>query len=254
MRSWSIHRPGTSALHRANPLTKLAALLLLAALLFVLPWPGAWAGTLLLLAAAFGLRIGGVVLRRYLVLATPFLIAVFIFHGLIVDRPDRMPLAAFLSYSREGLTYAAVLSGRISLMLTGSLLFVATTHPAALLRSLDVAGMPPGLSFLLASPLLLIDEFTKRAGAIRDAQQARGMRVDTFSDRLRALRLLAVPLVTLALADAQERSGVLNGRAFRAFPRRAVLSPPPDTALERRLRHVLVAVSVLLVGCALWLG
>ena len=118
---------------------------------------------------------------------------------------------------------------------------------------LRLARAAPGTPETVTGVLEANVRHAKRAGAIRDAQQARGMRVDTFFDRLRALRLLAVPLVTLALADAQERSGVLNARAFRAFPRRAVLSPPADTALERRLRHALVAASALLVGCALWL-
>lgn len=251
MRSWSIHTPGTSVLHRANPLTKLAALLCIAALLFALAWPYLWLGSALVLASAFSFRIGPLVLRRYLILATPFFLAVFLFHGLILDRPDRVALAGFLAYSPEGTIYAATLGGRISLMLAASLLFVATTHPASILLSFDVAGMPPGLSFLLASPLLLVDEFTARAGAIRDAQQARGMRTDRMPDRIRALKLLIVPLVTLALADAQERADVLNGRAFRAFPRRSVLSPPPDTARQRALRYALVAAAVLVTGYAL---
>lgn len=250
MPSWSIHKPGSSVLHRANPMTKLAALLCSAAFAFALPVQMTWLATVALLLTAFPLGIGGVVLRRFAVLALPFLIAVLVFHSLILARPDYTVLIGPLTYSPEGFAYAAMLGGRISLMLAASLLFVATTHPSTLLRSLDSAGLPPGISFLLATPLLLIDEFTARAGAIRDAQQARGMRVDTAADRIRALKQLTVPLITLALADAQERSSVLTSRAFRAYPRRSVLEPPSDSLTQKYLRYGLCALVFLVFGYA----
>jgi energy-coupling factor transport system permease protein len=137
-------------------------------------------------------------------------------------------------------------------MLSGSLLFVTTTHPSKLLRALDAAQCPPALSFLLASPLLLIGEFTARATAISHAQQARGMRVDNPLSRLRAVTVLIVPLITLALADASERSQVLTARGFRALPRRTVLVAPADSILERRLRFLFLAATAALSGYALW--
>jgi energy-coupling factor transport system permease protein len=252
VQAYSIHCPGESILHRANPLTKLAAVLWFVAVSFVLPWPALWLGSLLLLLAAFPLGIGPVVLWRYLVLSLPFTLAVFIFHGFVLGRPDFRPAFWVLDYSLVGLEHAALIGGRISLMLSASLLFVATTHPATLLRSFDAAGWPPGLSFLLASPLLLIEQFAARAGAIRDAQQTRGLAVTGIVSRLQAIRILIVPLVTLALADAHERSNVLTARGFRALPRRTVFAPPADSAAERRLRIALVVLAGLLLGYALW--
>jgi energy-coupling factor transport system permease protein len=253
MRAYSFYCPAESPLHRANPMTKLAALLWFGTVSFVLPWPALWLASFLMLLSAFPLGVGRAVLRRYLVLSLPFLLAVFLFHGFVLDRPDFRPLFPILHYSPAGLEHAALIGGRISLMLSASLLFVATTHPATLLRSFDAAGWPPGLSFLLASPLLLIDQFAARARAIRDAQMTRGLNVDAgVPARLRAIRILIVPLVTLALADAQERAGVLTARGFRALPFRTVAEPPADSLFQRRLRIGLLVLAALQAGYGPW--
>ncbi|PZO74105.1 MAG: hypothetical protein DI629_18735 [Mesorhizobium amorphae] len=253
MAAHAIFRPGRTFLHRANPLTKLAAVLATVALAFALPPLWSWTLVSALLAGGVALGFGSTLLKRFLVFSLPFSLAVFVFHGLVLDRPDFRPSAlSLLAYSPTGLAYAALVGGRVALMLSASLLFVSTTHPADLLRALDVARLPPGVSFLLASPLLLLEQFSTRASAIRDAQQARGLAVDgSFSKRLRALRVLVVPLVTLALADAHERSGALSARGFRALPFRTVAHPPPDSPFQRALRWALLVASLALFGVSL---
>lgn len=233
----SIYCPGESSLHRANPLTKSTGLFTVVVTSFLLPPPALWVVSAIILLIGLACGVGGSVIWRYVLLSLPFTLAVFVFHGAILPRSDMQPVLGWLHYSLTGLEHASLVGGRISLVLASSLLFVSTTAPATLLRALDAARWPPGLSFLLASPLLLLDQFTARARAISDAQQARGLRVDGSPwRRLQALRMLLVPLLTSALADAQERSHVLTARGFRALPYRTVIDPPADTRLQRFLR------------------
>jgi energy-coupling factor transport system permease protein len=237
MQAFAIHSPGKSLLHRANPFTKLVLVLFFIVTSFVLAWPLLWLATLALLLTGLVTGIGPTLVTRYIALSLPFSFAVFAFHSLVLPRQDFEPVFAWISYSPSGLEHAAITGGRICVMLAASLLFVTTTHPAVLLRSFDAARWPPALSFLLASPLLLLDQFAARAKAIRDAQQTRGLAIGgSVSARLAAVRILIVPLLTLALSDAQERAHVLTARGFRALAYRTVIDPPADTVLEKRLR------------------
>lgn len=237
MQAAAIYSPGKSLLHRANPFTKLVLVLFFIVTSFVLAWPFLWLSTLALSLIGVCLGIGSILLTRYIALSLPFSFAVFAFHSLVLPREDFQPVFAWLSYSPSGLEHAAIIGGRISMMLAASLLFVTTTHPAVLLRSFDAARWPPALSFLLASPLLLLDQFAARAKAIRDAQQTRGLAIGgSVKARITAVRILIVPLLTLALSDAQERAHVLTARGFRALPYRTVIDPPADNVVEKRLR------------------
>ncbi|MDQ0321986.1 energy-coupling factor transport system permease protein [Pararhizobium capsulatum DSM 1112] len=230
-------------------MTKLTGVLAVVVTSFILPWPTLWLSSAALLISAFWFRIGWLVLVRYVTLSLPFTVAVFVFHGLVLPKSDTFRAFGWLPYSPFGLEHAAIIGGRISLMLAASLLFVTTTAPATLLGAFDTARWPPALSFLLASPLLLIDQFAVRANAIRDAQQTRGLAIGgSVTARLGALRMLFVPLLTSALSDAQERAQVLNARGFRALPYRTVVNPPADNALQRWLRLGLFAVIALELG------
>ena len=247
-----IFSPGESLLHRANPLTKLALLVWIIALSFVMSWSALWLSSFILVALSIPFGFKGKVLKRFSLLSLPFVIAVFVFHGLILPQSEYISIG-YLRYSPYGLEHAALLSGRISLMLAASLLFVSSTHPSTLLRSFDVARFPPGISYLLASPLLLLDEFSGRAKAIQDAHRSRGLNTEGgVKARLRALSMLVVPLVTTALSDAHERADVLNARGFRALPYRTTLNAPKDSGAQKQLRRVLYVLSAVQIGYALW--
>jgi energy-coupling factor transport system permease protein len=117
------------------------------------------------------------------------------------------------------------------------------------MKSLDQRGVPQGLSYVLASPLLLLEPISLRAKNIRDAQRARGLDLNgNWTARLLALPALVTPLITLALTDLDHRALVLNGRAFRARPRRTVLDPPPDSDAQRWFRRIVLIVAVLQIG------
>lgn len=248
MQSLYVRLPVEGFLHRANPFTKLVFLLFCVVTAFVPAWPVLWCASAVLMLVGFASGVGREIFVRYWIFSLPFTLAVFGFHGLVLSRPDFEPFLGWLHYSPAGIRYAALVGGRISFMLMSSLLFVAATHPSALLRALDAARWPPAAAFLLASPLLLIDQFTARINAIRDAQQTRGLALDGWPfARVHALRILIVPLLTLALSDAHERANVLTARGFRALPHRTVIDPPRDSNVEKVLRLVLAVAMVMAI-------
>ncbi len=245
--------PGNSFIHRINPLTKLVGLLWLAATIFMVP-P---AGMAAIAAAAFLFGIaagaGGTFVRRFVFTLLPLAVALFVVHGVLIERDDMVD-HGLISVSPAGVAYMAAIFSRVAALLTVSLLFVTTTHPAVLLKALDSHGIPPGIAYLVASPLLLLEPFSARARAIRDAQQARGLDLGgNWLSRGRAFAALLIPLVTLALADLDQRASVLDGRAFRARRFRTVLDAPPDARWERWLRRLLLLAIPVQLGAVLWL-
>jgi energy-coupling factor transport system permease protein len=247
-----LFRGGTSWLHRANPLTKLCGLLWAATAAFVLPWPAAFA--LAAVLAAWGVQsgIGGSFVRRLLLFIGPLAIALLVIHGFLMHYPDSRAFGP-LAFSLGGVAHALRILARLAAVVSASFLFVATTHPADLLKSMDASGFPPGLSYLVASPMLLAGMFAMRTRAIHDAQRTRGLALDgSFWTRLRALPALLLPLVIVGLLEANQRALALHGRAFRALPRRTVLDPPADSRGGIWARRFLVLAAIVQGGLAFW--
>jgi energy-coupling factor transporter transmembrane protein EcfT len=239
-------------LHRLNPLTKLAGLVWLASLVIVLPWQGAWAIAILIglgAAASVGLP----VVKRLLAIALPFSVAVFAVQGFLLAHTDTQPLAGPIAFSHEGVLRAASVAGRVSAIVAASLLFSATTHPATLLRAGDAAGWPPAFSYLMASPLLMLETFHERAAAIRAAQETRGLRLrGSWRAGVTSLPALVLPLITTALIDVDERSRVLVARGFRAHPRRMTIDKVADSVAERILRPALLCLAAVQATLLIW--
>ncbi|MAC80511.1 MAG: hypothetical protein CML66_20875 [Rhodobacteraceae bacterium] len=248
-----LYVPGRGALHRLNPLTKLSGVVWAAVAAFALP-PQATI-PLAILATLVGVSAGAgrVFAHRLFLTLGPLALALFVVHGLLVDHGGRFDMLG-LNLSRDGLIYMLRIIGRIAVLLTGSLLFVTTTHPARLLKSLDGHGFSPGVAYVIASPLLLLEPFTQRAKAIREAQMARGLDLQgSLMTRIRAFPALLMPLVTLALADIDHRAQVLDGRGFRAKPRRTVLDAPADSRAQRAARWIILgSTPFLIIGGILW--
>ena len=243
--------PGESLLHRANPITSLALMLWMISAAAVLPTMG----TSILVAAAILVSlvtgVGKRAVKRLLLTMTPIGVALVVVHGLLIERPDFYD-HGLVSISPSGLDYALKVFMRVAAMLMATLLFVTTTHPSDMLKALDQRGVPPGVGYLVASPLLLIEPFSDRAKAIRDAQRVRGLDMTgSWKARIKALPVLLMPLITLALSDLDQRASVLSGRAFRALPRRTVINAPHDSTFQLWLRRILFALAVLQLGIPL---
>jgi len=243
--------PGASVMHRANPLTALIVTLWAISLAAILPATGSALLTLAIVAFAYACGVGPTTLKRLAITIVPFGIALFLVHGVLVHAPDSVRVGP-IALSASGFAYAATLFFRLAAMLAASLLFVTTTHPSDMLKSLDARGVSPVVSYLIASPLLLLEPLSLRAQGIRDAQRARGMDLTgSWRARITALPALLIPLTALALSDLDHRVLILTGRAFRAHKRRTVLGAPADDPAQRWFRRVLAVVAVLQLGVPL---
>jgi energy-coupling factor transport system permease protein len=242
---------GSGVLHRTHPLTKLCLLLWATVAAFTLPWEVSLPASMAMIASGADIGGGKRVAQLWFATLAPLALALIILHGLML-RPADMHVFG-VSVSRAGLEGAATIVGRISFLIAATLLFLATTHPAQLLKALDAAGFSPGFSYLIASPLLTARMFGARAAEIRDAQKARGLEMDgSMWSRIKTLPSVLVPLVVMGLDEAQNRSSALSARAFRALPRRIVLDPPAASPLDIWLRAFFILAALLEGGYALW--
>jgi energy-coupling factor transport system permease protein len=70
------------------------------------------------------------------------------------------------------------------------------------MRALFASRLPPGVAYLFAGPLLVVEQLKRQLAIIHEAQRARGVPLDeSWYQRLRAMPALIVPLTHNALND-----------------------------------------------------
>lgn len=122
------------------------------------------------------------------------------------------------------------------------------------IRALFASRLPPGLAYLFAGPLLVIEQLKQQLATIHEAQRARGVPLDgRWYQRLRAIPALVLPLTHSALNNLAVRGTALDMRAFRLHSRRTTLWAPQDSRAQQILRFVMVALMVAEAGGWLWL-
>jgi energy-coupling factor transport system permease protein len=251
-RATGYFRPGASWLHRRNPVTKLLALLWFVLAAFLLPSPalvgligllaGAAASVGLLAAVVRSLRLPAVLFASILV------VNAFFYPG----ARDTVAAAGPLAVTREGLTFGAASAGRLLVAFSASILFLFTTLADDLLEALVARGVSHRIAFVVLSSVQMVPRLQSRAGAILEAQQARGLDAGgSLARRTRALLPLAGPLLLGSLIDVRERTFALEARAFGARPNRTAYRVVPDPVLDRVLRWLIVAATLGVVAVAI---
>jgi energy-coupling factor transport system permease protein len=90
-----------------------------------------------------------------------------------------------------------------------------------------------------------------RAGAILEAQQARGLAISgSFVRRIRALVPLIGPVLLGSLIDVRERTFALEARGFGARSDRTAYRVVADPAGDRALRWLLLLACVAVIVAA----
>ena len=221
---------------RLHPFTLLAIAGALPALAWILPAPvgGAWTATVALAltltpgaspsvtstGSSPGWRPGLVVLRTAVLTVAPFWLFLLLLH----DVPTTIAIGL-----------------RITTMVASFVWLVATLEPARLVEAMVAAGWSASVAYLLAATLSAVPLLKARAQRIVEAQRCRGLSPrGGIGARLRALRALALPLVLSALHEVDERALALETRGLVPGIRRTPLAPPPDPAVERAARWVLL--------------
>jgi len=161
-----------------------------------------------------------VVLRTAVLTAAPFWLFLLLLH----DVPTTLAIGL-----------------RITTMVASFVWLVAALEPARLVEAMVAAGWSASVAYLLAATLSAVPVLKARAQRIVEAQRCRGLSPrGGIAARLRALRALALPLVLSALHEVDERALALETRGLVPGIHRTPLAPPPDPAVERAARWVLL--------------
>jgi energy-coupling factor transport system permease protein len=242
--------------HRLHPLTKitLTGFLLVAGLAL----PGVWSNYLLLVAAVLPLALWAQVARelfsRAFKVALPFAISVFLVQGFFW--PGGTPLVGIgpISLKEEGLLFAIASTGRILVVVSSFLWFALTSRPDTLMISLAQRGLPSSLAYIIVATIQIVPRFQARAATILEAQQARGLETGgRFTQRLRAILPLVVPLILSSLVDVEERALAIEARAFNRPGVKTSLVEIFEARWEPALRWVIVLAMIGILGLRVWL-
>jgi energy-coupling factor transport system permease protein len=142
-----------------------------------------------------------------------------------------------VALSREGLAFGVVSAGRLLVIFAAMILFLFTTLADDILESLVARGASHRIAFVILSAVQMVPRLQARAGAILEAQQARGLAVTgSVGRRIRALVPLVSPILLGSLIDVRERTFALEARAFGATPHRTAYRRVPDPPIDRWLR------------------
>ena len=246
------YRPGDSPVHLLNPVTKLAVAVGLTVVVFLLPNP--WGPALIavaLLGVAAVARFPGRVAKLAAVITVPFLVSVVIVQGLFYTS-NETPFIEMgpVTFWEEGLAYGLLIFVRVLVVVCAVLILVFSTYPKTMMVAFIDKGLSPKLAYVFLASLQFIPEMQRRAQAIIEAQQARGLDLKAnLWRRFQALLAMMIPLLTGALISVETRSLALEARGFSRGGLRNHLIEVPDTTTDRVIRWSMAAIVVLV---ALW--
>lgn len=219
------YAPGDSALHRADPLVKLAAAIVLGAALFA---TGGWQGFgLLALYVAGAARLARVPFSLLWRGVRPLLVFIVIAAAMHLFFTPGKPMWRLgpVGMTWEGLVAAGQMTARLLLLLTGISLVTLTTTPLALARALERMlapfrrfGVPAGdIAMMMTIALRFIPTIADELDKIVKAQKARGADLDSggVAGRVRHLIPLLVPLFASAFRRAEDLGLAMEARGYR---------------------------------------
>ena len=238
-------RPGLSAVHRLNPLTKatLATVTAIAAVVI-----GGLLGPAILVAVAVigPALIAGVIgqlARLTLLLSLPIalsalLVNVFFFPGGTTVLFQVGPITA----TAEGLAFALEILARILAISGAVTLFYLTTRPSDLVIDLERRGVSPRVGFVANASVQTVPAMVDRAGQITAAQRARGLDTEgSLWRRIRGIVPIVGPVILGSIAEVEERAMALEARGFGRPGRRTLLWSPADSVAQAIVRWALLA-------------
>src|SRR5579883_3204717 len=225
--------PVDSPFYRYHPVTRLVLLVFLSVTPLFVDMPEINLG--LILAALVLLRWGRVrmqQIRRYLpLLAT---VALFMFGVAFLAPGDRAHLAAFrlagLTFYFQPMWWAFVSYCRL-----GAILYFSTNRERDTLVALRSLRIPFAVSYVAALSLRSAGMFMEDFRTIREAEQARGLDLESMSvgEKAKLYTMYTVPLFAVALRRADEISNALFARGYTLSGRPAGGGPRTDY-LRRR--------------------
>jgi energy-coupling factor transport system permease protein len=222
--------PGASILHRLDPRTKVAAVMLLGILAFRIE---NFAGIGALFAFFFALALlSGLPMKVFFRAVRPMMLFIFFIFLTQLFFTDGKPLVSYwiLQPSLEGLEKGLKLAARFILLLLFAALLTASTDPSAITCGIERMLRPFPLrwlgisSFELATMMNISIAFLpllfERVERTKAAQEARGM--DFVKNPLRSIPALAIPLLRGVIRDAEELALAMESRGYQGSRRTSI--------------------------------
>ena len=238
------YTPGTSPLHRMNPITKIVLTLAVCAAafltdnLFVLLF-------LLLFDLMIGV-VGRVERKAFSIFRGLFKVSLFLFvlQALFVRRGNRL----FWIVTDEGLLTAAAVVLRLLVVCLPLALVLAVTQVSDIAGALvQVLHVPYAYAFTLTTAIRFIPQFMEEMSGIMEAQTARGVEFDSknFLKKLGMLLPLCAPLLISSVRRTQATATAAEVRGFALRTARSGY---------KQYRFGAVDLMGFLVSCALIVG
>ncbi len=255
-----VGRPGPSAYHRLNPLTKavLATVTAIAAVAI-----GGLTGPILLVTAAVigpALAAGvlGRLVRTSLLLALPIAVSAFVVNLFFFPGASQVLLRIGpITATAEGLGFALEILVRILAISGAVTLFYLTTRPGDMTVDLERRGISPRVAFVANASVQTVPAMVERAAQITAAQRARGLDTEgSVWRRVRGIVPIVGPVILGSIAEVEERTMALEARGFTRPGRRTLLWAPADSGAEALVRWALLlgVVTLIVARVAGWLG
>ena len=141
---------------------------------------------------------------------------------------------------------------RLLTIISGSQLWLQFVPTERFIRALFASRLPASFSYLLAGPLLLVEQLRQQLSSIKEAQLARGVPLDgNFWQRLISLPTILLPLASNTLNELSIRGAALDMRGFRYTTQRTTLNQPIDNTFQRLLRYGLLFLIIIEGGLTL---
>lgn len=253
--SASLYIAGDTGFHRLHPLTKLILALTLVLGGFTIPNP--WASFALFLGVILPLSVWGRIWRQMIravwKIVLPFAISVILIQGLFWGEGTTLFHLGPFSVEKEGIVFAFISVGRITIVISSFLLLAMATRPDSLMSALSAIGLPGAITYIVVTTIQIIPRFQVKATIIIDAQRSRGLITEgNLPHRVRALLPLIMPLVLSSLVDVEERAIAIEARAFNSPGPKTSLMTINDTSLQRLSRWIMLLLMLLLIGYRIW--
>ena len=207
-----------TGLHRLDPRTKLGLLLIsfITVLLPQQPLIVATASLLILLSAGWARAWENLARIKWL------LIILFLFTTAIWSFLAQGPTPLFPGVTVESLAYGIATALKLVSMMVAGLVLLSTTRVEEIFLALVRLRLPYPACFAFAMALRWVPEVFDTALRVKEAQQARGLDLETGGlwNRLKRHIPLLVPIFLLTLRRSQTMAWALEAKGFNYGPKR----------------------------------
>ncbi len=217
--------PGDSVIHRLDPRTKIIWTFFYIILLFFMKTAVGFAAFIVLTAVIIALT---KIKVKYILRGIKTVLFLLIFTSLInIFMTGETPLFKiwFLTATKEGVIFAALMALRLVLLVAGTSLLTFTTSPISLTDGIErlmspfsKIGVPAhAIAMMMTIAIRFIPTILEETDKIMKAQKARGADFESGSivSRARAMTPILIPLFISAFRRADELAIAMECRCYR---------------------------------------